>query len=214
MFYQVGNIYKVYVCFVDHECEAIRPSPQTLHHHERRGGIGLRRDRQVRATDETSSFCVWCYICFWDSLLTQWWCSYVWCWWWWWWWCVFMDPDCWWICKSVSCVMWRWCVCVYLYMLLPEITCPLSLFPLFPPSITLPPLRLPSSLYLWLFFCCRCSIFSVWFYILSLSPVSRQWFYPMVGDIMLFYHRVEPRTGCWEVSASVRPSLSPYNPLP
>lgn len=38
---------------------------------------------------------------------------------------------------------------------------------------------------------------------LSLSPVSRQWFYPMVGDIMLFYHRVEPRTGCWEVSASV-----------
>lgn len=24
---------------------------------------------------------------------------------------------------------------------------------------------------------------------------------------MLFYHRVEPRTGCWEVSASVRPSV-------
>lgn len=25
--------------------------------------------------------------------------------------------------------------------------------------------------------------------------VSCQWFYPMVGYIMLFYHRVEPRTG-------------------
>lgn len=63
--------------------------------------------------------------------------------------------------------------------------------------------------------------FSFWFFlfffpptlvfcIVSLSPVSRQWFYPMVGDIMLFYHRVEPRTGCWEVSASVNPSVSPY----
>lgn len=52
-------------------------------------------------------------------------------------------------------------------------------------------------------------IFSVWFCIVSLSPVSRQWFYPMVGDIMLFYHRVEPRTGCWEVSASVRQSIPP-----
>lgn len=28
----------------------------------------------------------------------------------------------------------------------------------------------------------------------SLS-VSCQWFYPMVGYVMLFYHRVEPRTG-------------------
>lgn len=45
------------------------------------------------------------------------------------------------------------------------------------------------------------------FRIVCLSPVSRQWFYPMVGDIMLFYHRVEPRTGCWRVSASVRPSV-------
>lgn len=27
-------------------------------------------------------------------------------------------------------------------------------------------------------------------------PVSRQWFYPVVGDLVLFYHRVEPRTGC------------------
>lgn len=27
--------------------------------------------------------------------------------------------------------------------------------------------------------------------------VSCQWFYPMVGYVMLFYHRVEPRTGCW-----------------
>lgn len=44
---------------------------------------------------------------------------------------------------------------------------------------------------------------------MCLSPVSRQWFYPMVGDIMLFYHRVEPRTGCWRVSASVRTSVSP-----
>lgn len=26
--------------------------------------------------------------------------------------------------------------------------------------------------------------------------VSCQWFYPMVGYVMLFYHRVEPRTGC------------------
>lgn len=25
--------------------------------------------------------------------------------------------------------------------------------------------------------------------------VSCQWFYPMVGYVMLFYHRVEPRTG-------------------
>ncbi|MGH0135983.1 UNVERIFIED_CONTAM: hypothetical protein FKN15_033181 [Acipenser sinensis] len=25
----------------------------------------------------------------------------------------------------------------------------------------------------------------------------QQWFYPMVGYVMLFYHRVEPRTGCW-----------------
>lgn len=47
---------------------------------------------------------------------------------------------------------------------------------------------------------------------MSLSPVSRQWFYPMVGDIMLFYHRVEPRTGCWRVSASVRACVSPYPP--
>lgn len=31
---------------------------------------------------------------------------------------------------------------------------------------------------------------------------------------MLFYHRVEPRTGCWEVSASVSPSVSPYTLLP
>lgn len=38
----------------------------------------------------------------------------------------------------------------------------------------------------------------------SLSPVSRQWFYPMVGYVMLFYHRVEPRTGCLEVSAQPR----------
>lgn len=66
--------------------------------------------------------------------------------------------------------------------------------------------------------CCHFSVggvlilFSVWFCIVSLSPVSRQWFYPMVGDIMLFYHRVEPRTGCWRVSASVRPSVSPYPP--
>lgn len=33
----------------------------------------------------------------------------------------------------------------------------------------------------------------------SCSPplsVSCQWFYPMVGYVMLFYHRVEPRTGC------------------
>lgn len=52
----------------------------------------------------------------------------------------------------------------------------------------------------------------VWFCIVSLSPVSRQWFYPMVGDIMLFYHRVEPRTGCRRVSASVRPCVSPYPP--
>lgn len=66
-----------------------------------------------------------------------------------------------------------------------------------------------SFLYMLLFFCWRCSHFSVWFCIVSLSPVSRQWFYPMVGDIMLFYHRVEPRTGCWEVSASVRPSIPP-----
>lgn len=59
--------------------------------------------------------------------------------------------------------------------------------------------------------CCYFSSFcSLWFCIVSLSPVSRQWFYPMVGDIMLFYHRVEPRTGCWEVSASV----SPYTLLP
>lgn len=49
---------------------------------------------------------------------------------------------------------------------------------------------------------------------MCLSPVSRQWFYPMVGDIMLFYHRVEPRTGCWRVSASVRTSVSPYPPPP
>lgn len=63
-----------------------------------------------------------------------------------------------------------------------------------------------------LFFCWRCLHFSVWFCIVCLSPVSRQWFYPMVGDIMLFYHRVEPRTGCWEVSASVRPSV--HTPLP
>lgn len=38
----------------------------------------------------------------------------------------------------------------------------------------------------------------------SLSLVSRQWFYPMVGYVMLFYHRVEPRTGCLEVSAQPR----------
>lgn len=44
---------------------------------------------------------------------------------------------------------------------------------------------------------------------MSLSLVSRQWFYPMVGDIMLFYHRVEPRTGCWRVSASIRQSIPP-----
>lgn len=48
---------------------------------------------------------------------------------------------------------------------------------------------------------------SFWFCIVSLSLVSRQWFYPMVGDIMLFYHRVEPRTGCWRVSASIRQSI-------
>ena len=61
------------------------------------------------------------------------------------------------------------------------------------------------------FFCWRCfHFFSVWFCIVSLSPVSRQWFYPMVGDIMLFYHRVEPRTGCWEVSASVNPSVRQF----
>lgn len=57
-------------------------------------------------------------------------------------------------------------------------------------------------------------ICSVWFCIVCLSPVSRQWFYPMVGDIMLFYHRVEPRTGCWRVSASVRQSIpSSHKPL-
>lgn len=50
------------------------------------------------------------------------------------------------------------------------------------------------------------------FHIVCLSPVSRQWFYPMVGDIMLFYHRVEPRTGCWRVSASVRTSVSSCPP--
>lgn len=49
--------------------------------------------------------------------------------------------------------------------------------------------------------------FPLWFCIVSLSLVSRQWFYPMVGDIMLFYHRVEPRTGCWRVSASIRQSI-------
>lgn len=49
-------------------------------------------------------------------------------------------------------------------------------------------------------------VFPLWFCIVSLSLVSRQWFYPMVGDIMLFYHRVEPRTGCWRVSASIRQS--------
>lgn len=49
--------------------------------------------------------------------------------------------------------------------------------------------------------------FSPWFCIVSLSLVSHQWFYPMVGDIMLFYHRVEPRTGCWRVSASIRQSI-------
>lgn len=52
-------------------------------------------------------------------------------------------------------------------------------------------------------------LFSLWFCIVSLSLVSRQWFYPMVGDIMLFYHRVEPRTGCWRVSASIRQSIPP-----
>lgn len=31
---------------------------------------------------------------------------------------------------------------------------------------------------------------------LKCLSVSRQWFYPMVGDLVLFYHRVEPRTGC------------------
>lgn len=50
---------------------------------------------------------------------------------------------------------------------------------------------------------------SLFGFALCLSPVSRQWFYPMVGDIMLFYHRVEPRTGCWEVSASVRQFTNP-----
>lgn len=50
-------------------------------------------------------------------------------------------------------------------------------------------------------------VFPLWFCIVSLSLVSRQWFYPMVGDIMLFYHRVEPRTGCWRVSASIRQSI-------
>lgn len=32
--------------------------------------------------------------------------------------------------------------------------------------------------------------------LLMCLPVSGQWFYPMVGYVMLFYHRVEPRTGC------------------
>ncbi len=70
----------------------------------------------------------------------------------------------------------------------------------------------------------RCSsVFLVWggcavtllvgvFLCLCLSPVSCQWFYPMVGYVMLFYHRVEPRTGCLEVSASTKPSFCPNTP--
>ncbi len=92
--------------------------------------------------------------------------------------------------------------------------CPPSLTSSLHPLITCihpAPLRLlcsrSSFLYMWLFFCWQCSHLFFWLCIVSLSPVSRQWFYPMVGDIMLFYHRVEPRTGCWEVSASVRPSV-------
>lgn len=81
-----------------------------------------------------------------------------------------------------------------------------------PPSPSHVSILPPHLLSFWVFLSVSVGIFlfSVFGFTLSLSPVSRQWFYPMVGDIMLFYHRVEPRTGCWEVSASVSPSVSPY----
>lgn len=55
----------------------------------------------------------------------------------------------------------------------------------------------------------------------SLS-VSCQWFYPMVGYVMLFYHRVEPRTGyrgtlCIEglrLHSHKQPSSQGLAPLP
>lgn len=115
------------------------------------------------------------------------------------------------------------------YMLLPEAlqhlqTCcnipvlPPLLHPYIHPShdSVLPPVfavsRFFLPVYVVIFLLVVFSFFYVWFCIVSLSPVSRQWFYPMVGDIMLFYHRVEPRTGCWRVSASVRASV--HSPLP
>lgn len=104
-------------------------------------------------------------------------------------------------------------------------SCPPSLPPL---TVSIPLLRFSvfqvvCSVRIVLFFSPTLAFFSflhvlfLVFRIVCLSPMSRQWFYPMVGDIMLFYHRVEPRTGCWRVSASVRTSVSPcptpINPL-
>lgn len=121
-------------------------------------------------------------------------------------------------------------VCVWITDVLQSLHCKSHL--LFPPDTSshchpcLPCLTLsphssmtcihPSPCFPGLSFCTLCLFFPVgsglmffplWFCILSLSLVSRQWFYPMVGDIMLFYHRVEPRTGCWRVSASIRQSI-------
>lgn len=46
-----------------------------------------------------------------------------------------------------------------------------------------------------------CTILSLrHLFLKPLFSVTYQWFYPMVGYVMLFYHRVEPRTGCWESS--------------
>ncbi len=113
-------------CFLsDHEHEAVWPAPEALHHHERRGGAGLRRNSQASSV--------------WAPVASR--------------------------CSSVFLVSGR----------------------------------------LWCNFARWCLELVVVFLCLCLSPVSCQWFYPMVGYVMLFYHRVEPRTGCLEVSASTKP---------
>lgn len=68
MFMQIVHL------FSDHECEAVRSSAPTLHHHARRGGAGLWRHRQVssnktKTSASSSHFLSWFYIClffFWD----------------------------------------------------------------------------------------------------------------------------------------------------
>lgn len=219
----------------DHECEAIWPSPKTLHHHERRGGAGLWWHRQVRLNKCAcnSSCCVLfehqgfpfqglefplilnvgvccgvgaVFITLHHFLLH---CK---------------------VCWFFGGIFFFKFKCVWITDVLQSLHCKSLL--LFPPDtsshchpclsfLTLSPHSSmtcihPSPCFPGLSFCTLCLFFPVgsglmffplWFCILSLSLVSRQWFYPMVGDIMLFYHRVEPRTGCWRVSASIRQSI-------